>query len=364
MNDDNDKNIRGTNLWLIFPIHLTPASRHTANVCAILFAIAILVSSIYIIIHMTFIANSKSTKNEFITLSLTAENRHLKALLKMRTQEVFSYSSDIRSSNTPQRYSLAQQDTSSRSFAVVMPCLSSQLRAVLKNLDLWIQYSPHDNGVANLQRVPVDLIFYFNSDKEHTQENDIRAHVHKLGLQKKYFRNVLFRYANLVDKEEQPRGSTHQFYKLMDDETFRSEYDYFFYMEPDCIPIRNGWLDILQELTFVRLSPFWVQGSIYRGDAQVQDVQRLHINGNAIYSTADSYYNFLKSVRGYAFHAYDIDQYIYLTADFERQKHIYHKFVTSEFIMNMWNTRYSLKKLKFENRNTYLVYGGRNTDKQ
>ena len=41
---------------------------------------------------------------------------------------------------------------------------------------------------------------------------------------------------------------------------------YVFYMEPDCRPVRNGWLDALKAAVDPPQEMFWIKGSGYRGD--------------------------------------------------------------------------------------------------
>jgi hypothetical protein len=54
-----------------------------------------------------------------------------------------------------------------------------------------------------------------------------------------------------------------QFFNMFRSPTLQA-YDYLFYMEPDTVPIREGWLDkVYEEVEFV--DDFWVKGSIYRG---------------------------------------------------------------------------------------------------
>lgn len=75
-----------------------------------------------------------------------------------------------------------------------------------------------------------------------------------------------------------------------------SQYDYFFYMESDAIPVRKLWMDrIYEEVEFV--SEFWVKGSIYRGKSKPLEYCYTlcgcaeHMNGNSFYKLGDPNFN-------------------------------------------------------------------------
>lgn len=60
-----------------------------------------------------------------------------------------------------------------------------------------------------------------------------------------------------------------------------------FLMEADCVPVRTGWLDALEQVTTDCPSGTWVVGANYSGPTMVAASNSFHINGNAIYATGD-----------------------------------------------------------------------------
>lgn len=60
-----------------------------------------------------------------------------------------------------------------------------------------------------------------------------------------------------------------------------------FLMEADCVPVRTGWLDALEQATADCPAGAWVVGANYSGPTMVAASNSFHINGNAIYATGD-----------------------------------------------------------------------------
>jgi hypothetical protein len=247
---------------------------------------------------------------------------------------------------------------------VVVPFVRKQMKQMLQFLDRWAlpQYAPLNDTLVTSMRHPIDLIFYFNRQRDFAIEEQINTNLKKNNIAK-YFSAIKFMYAGLSDAEDlYPYGPTNMFYKLMDNPIVRENYYYFFYMEPDCLPIRPGWLDIIQELTFTRSTPFWIQGGIYYGSVTLQEKDRFHINGNAIYSTADDYHELLRAVMKHVLLAYDIDIMNFLLTDIQLLRRVWHQFVYSDFIANMFRSSYSEKKMRDEMPNLYFIHGGTNID--
>lgn len=145
---------------------------------------------------------------------------------------------------------------------------------------------------------------------------------------------------------------------------------YVMYMEPDCLPIRPNWLMILDSLTRWPNQPFWIKGSIFRG--QVPNVYRiiynlLHINGNAIYNLGDPAFRhfYFDQVRPYIVKfynegAYDTDVFKYLLdlGNYNFARQTAHMFQFTDAIQNHWHSNYSISELKAMSEMVVMIHGG------
>lgn len=90
-------------------------------------------------------------------------------------------------------------------------------------------------------------------------------------------------------------GAPAMFFSLRhNSQLVQQSYDYIFWMEPDVVPVRHGWLDALYEETFfMRREGIWQKGSnpqyahsvdvLAAQDPQVALYELFHINGNALF---------------------------------------------------------------------------------
>jgi hypothetical protein len=245
--------------------------------------------------------------------------------------------------------------------AVIMPFIKSQLNRVRASLERWSkkQYSPMD---PERPLVRTDLIFFYNLQRDMEIEEEIRAMLLEFNIQS-YFTEIYFLYAELTPEQDvYPIGTTHMFYQLIYNANLSRRYHYFFYMEPDTMAIRPGWLQELNELTFNTHRPFFVKGSMNRGMVQLDESMQLHINGNAIYSLSRAYREFLKEVKREMFFVFDIDQYVYLRNHQDRMNLLWHRFVFDDFLINMYKTAHSEETIREKNPYTYFIHGGWNVD--
>lgn len=149
---------------------------------------------------------------------------------------------------------------------------------------------------------------------------------------------------------------------------------YAFYMEPDCLPIRNNWLNALDWNSRWPNPIFWIKGSIYRGSnkgtyATRHPPQYYHMNGNAIFNLNDRAFRsfYVKHYRPWAQAAAAVRERSFDT-DFWRFLHnldtinivkgVYHRFAYTDVVQNWWRSSYSIGKIKTDHPNTYLVHGG------
>lgn len=234
---------------------------------------------------------------------------------------------------------------------IIIPFIRSQIPRLREHIRRWSlpKYAPLDVELPDFDNTPTDLIFYYNKADDAVMEEQIRAIVDEFDL-RKMFRDIYFYYADLSEEEDKyPLATSHMFYKLIDDENLRRRYHYMFYMEPDVIVIRKGWMQILHLLAFNRNRPFFVLGSMNRGSFLNAPQHRMHINGNALYSLSDAYRDFLLEVRNNIYFVFDLDQYMYLMDHFDRQQELWHMFQFDDYIMNMYRTAYSEEQLLEEN---------------
>ena len=146
-------------------------------------------------------------------------------------------------------------------------------------------------------------------------------------------------------------------------------------MEPDMRPIQSNWLTKVQLACAWPVEPFWVKGSIFRGDYYtIQKTDYLpnlyHINGNAVYNLGqpEEYKNFyFNQMRPYvikrwgdSLNAYDTDvwDFLYFRDNYDKARHILSKFVYTDLIHNMWKTNYSVSDHVKKHPDTFLVHGG------
>ena len=68
-------------------------------------------------------------------------------------------------------------------------------------------------------------------------------------------------------------------------------------IESDCLPIRGGWFDNINNIVSNWPRDFWIMGPQYHGPTRLDMAYILHINGNAVYATGNSQFqDFLDDV--------------------------------------------------------------------
>ena len=247
---------------------------------------------------------------------------------------------------------------------IIMPFHRRQLESVQRNINLWELYPPSDD-VTN-----VSFIFYVSGQYDRKLENFL------LDLIKKdYFKEISVAFANLEgNSDSYLKGSRLMFERILSKEIdFGSTPpDIVFYMEPDCIPIRSYWLATLAaEANYNPKSPFWVKGSIFRGDFDVISndklYNRIHINGNSLYNLSDERFSdfYFQGVRPFISSkfnegAYDTDIYkLLLWSNARYTAKFFHKFHYSDFIQNYWHSNYSISEILNNCPNTVMIHGGK-----
>ena len=181
--------------------------------------------------------------------------------------------------------------------AVIVPLTMAEQDQVLDNLWLWSQpaFFPF------LGSIPVrrpDIVFVCNNTKAASFEPKVRALLAEEPRLRACFDNVrfvtldlsgdadLYRRENNGPKASQGyrAGPNNVFFGALD--AVREHWGHSLYMETDCVPIRPDWLGQINR-HLKGAEPAWVTGSIYRGADALGPREKRHINGNALYATAD-----------------------------------------------------------------------------
>lgn len=246
---------------------------------------------------------------------------------------------------------------------IIMPFHRRQFDSVRKNINSWDLFPPSD-GVSD-----VNFIFYVSGHFDKELEISLMDLISK-----KYFQTISVEFANLEGANDSYlKGSRLMFERMLSKELNfgPNAPDVVFYMEPDCVPIRSYWLStVAMESVYNARSPFWMKGSIFRGEFDVISndklYNRIHINGNALYNLADMNFSdfYFKLVRPFISSkfnegAYDTDIYkLLLWSNARYTTKYFHKFHYSDFIQNYWHANYSINEIRENCPNTVLIHGG------
>lgn len=181
--------------------------------------------------------------------------------------------------------------------AVIIPLTSGERNQLLDNLWLWSQPAFAPFLGPPLCRQP-DLVIVCNNAAAAACESEVRQLITSTPGLQRCFDEVRFETldlsgdADLYQRENRGQlrsqgwraGPNNMFFAAMD--AVRDHWGHSLYMETDCVPIRPDWLG--QVNTHLRgAEPAWVTGSIYRGADALGPREKRHINGNAVYATAD-----------------------------------------------------------------------------
>ncbi len=272
---------------------------------------------------------------------------------------------------------------STRLTHLIIPFHTSQLGRLEANLKTWTDLPPcslpggHPSPIA-----PFHLVLYSSADARKRQtiielESKLESFISALPADvSACFSSYEFQHANLSGPSDTYyKGTRLMIEKLILNKVkLQHQPQYVFYMEPDCIPIRPNWLNILDTSVRWPNSVFWIKGSIYRGNnkgvyATRHPPQVFHINGNAIFNLADRRFRsfYVKHFRPYVNaksktreRSFDTEFYRFLH-DIDNilvTRTVIHRFAYSEFVQNFWRSSYSLAKMKNEFPDTYFIHGG------
>lgn len=182
--------------------------------------------------------------------------------------------------------------------AVVVPTTTRELARVMANLAAWDRprLAPSTGAIASERRP--DLIVVFSGEEDDRIRQQIVGAFGETQNVRRAFASVQVRFIGLsrqIDYYERDytrtvggrgfkSGPNEQFFETM--ELMAGVHDFIFYMETDCVPLRQGWLDRVRALAEGDPES-WVIGGLYRGDEPIDDRFFLHLNGNALYRVGD-----------------------------------------------------------------------------
>ncbi|PJF17647.1 hypothetical protein PSACC_02549 [Paramicrosporidium saccamoebae] len=277
---------------------------------------------------------------------------------------------------------------------LVMPFHARQEPAVMRNLELWKHFPPcylaeepgthpnqdymdsffaRDEHPAGRLGRNVTLTFFVSSEADPELEMRVLGAFNALPIRiQKCFSSANVRFSRLSNEDDKYlTGSRKMFEYMLNGWLGLLEPYYALYMEPDCLPVRPNWLMILDSQTRWPNSPFWIKGSIFRGDAHAitnRIVYNLfHINGNALYNLGDPsfrhfYFDMLRPyiTKYYTEGAYDTDVFKFLLdlGNYNYARQTAHMFQFTDAIQNHWHSNYSIGELKAMSETVVLVHGG------
>lgn len=283
---------------------------------------------------------------------------------------------------------------------VVMPFHQSQVEQAIRNLESWRVFppcQPAENGGVGDEAVwgdlndehlwwremtvdpkmplgrNISLLLFLNGQPDKAVEAELRLQFNNLPQSvRSCWSDMEVRWAKLTaEKDTYLTGSRSMFEVMLNGWIGLREAHYVLYMEPDARPIRPFWLSMLDAQTRWPNPPFWLKGSLFRGDPEAIKAHLLmnlfHINGNAIYNLGDPdfrnfYWHRVRDwvVRSKKELAYDTDFFRYMLdpANHAYARTIAHLFQHTELIQNQYHTNYSMSQLRANNHYVAIVHGG------
>lgn len=236
---------------------------------------------------------------------------------------------------------------------IVMPFPPKQLNFVQDNLNAWQSYEFYPCDPAKRYGANFELMFYLSQPDKPTQQALTSAYFNSTWA-RECFSALSFKFIDMDLKTDvYGPGTLAMFYSSFDDDFFHQPRDYMLWCEPDFVPIRRHWLDLLYERELIGVPPFWMRGSIPRYPFSDGD---WHLNGNALYAVGNrSFAAFAKSSRG-AFKAYDsFDQSLF--AKLGENRHLVHLFVYTDAIQNRGYEIYDIPQLRANESRLLIAHG-------
>lgn len=277
----------------------------------------------------------------------------------------------------PAHVEIAQQKVlqESRLTHVVIPFHPRQEKRLINNMSSWSRYIPCDaqgGGRGDFGK-NIGLIFFVSTKVEKNLEQRLLDHFARLPEHvRACFHSVVVRGGDLEGNQNNYlTGSRLQFEFMLDGNLGLADPKYVLYMEPDLVPIRPKWLEMLDELCRYPNDPFWIKGSAFRGSLSAMKTRIIynlfHINGNAIYNLGNEglrtfYHTMVRPyIRAlYTDQSYDTDIFKFLlaTSNYNYARLHAHQFQFTDAIRNMWHTNFTLESVRSESDIVVMIHGG------
>ncbi len=220
----------------------------------------------------------------------------------------------------------------------------------------------------------IDLVLYYHLE---LQENtdigrrviNLRDHIRAMNC----FRQIYILSARLGKWEDRyPIGPSKMFFKLLLETPLMIDhgYSFMFWMEPDVLPIRPGWLDQLYRAATFTSPNWWMIGSVRRDKFRENpeySYARTHLNGCALYRLDDPEFrsyaeavsdDFDQRLKRYM-RSFDVALHMFKEdiLPFSERSRLYHRFIYSDFIHNVYRTPTNVSEVLSESPNTYFLHG-------
>ena len=259
--------------------------------------------------------------------------------------------------------------------AIIMPFHRRQLKKLLFNFETWKTFVPSRKDYPS----PELIIFASGKDLQDGLKEEILNYFQKQENEhlKEFFSSISVQFANLIANKNSYYRGTRKMLEIVlgsgkgdgkagESLKFPSSrvISHVFYMEPDCVPIRNYWMDAIHSEITNGAQTFWMKGSKYHGNPQLlkdgSDALRAHLNGNSIYNIGSdefrSFY-FNKVVPQFIGQSSPYDLKIFevlLMNEAALQKEHGHKFIEANFIKNTAGKHQNWPKYLNQNPATFL----------
>lgn len=318
---------------------------------------------------------------------------------------------------------------------VVVPFFESQMTTAADTLGRWWSVFPPCYSSENTMGAPALVLMLTRSvegDVELDVANEIESE-NDQALRHQVFERVLMGLSETSRRcfsrtqvcviripkamDSHSGGARMSLEAMLRGKCIRGERGYGLFAEPDCRPIRSGWLTALRRSLEYPAPPDWAVGSIYRGTFDISDSylpNRYHINGNAIYRLSGLPYSnehemllladrMLLDREGYShFHSDHLrlaeldnrerplgstfaDLHFHHVRPYVEQKHgdspvaydtdlseflmhsenyplvrlvLAHRLRFTPMILNLWNTGWAVQEIVDQNPEAVLVHGG------
>lgn len=243
-------------------------------------------------------------------------NMHLQSLEAI-AQDLRNSDSDIQIYNTAKnsnlfKYNVFEYMPPSQVFdkplleAVCIPTIKKELDNLLANFDLWDRagYFPLGLNSKLFGKIDLHILFDFAQDDEIVEKINSK-YLSTLYL-KNVFKSIKITFLDIpieLNAYERDKNNVDVFRKIGPNIHFLmsmlqcKEYKYIFFMETDCTPIKQNWLEDINKY-IVDNPDFLIAGSYAIPFLDTIDPSLgLHINGNALYATGHNKFKpFLEDV--------------------------------------------------------------------